>query len=247
MGGKGTDAAREAADMVILDDNFATIVRAVREGRRIFDNILKFIRYTMTSNAGEIFTMLMAPFFGLPIPLLPIHILWINLVTDGLPGLALATEPVEKDAMNRPPRPPEQRIFTGSMLQRIFWIGLLIGGLSIAGQWWAYHGGSQNWQTIVFTVLTFSQLVNVLMIRLESDSVFGKQFFTNRALLAAVGLTVMAQLVVIYWPPLQAIFDTAPLTAFELLVCVVLSATVLVVAETDKLLRRSTRKRLAGD
>jgi Ca2+-transporting ATPase len=241
MGKKGTDAAREAADMVLLDDNFSTIVSAVREGRRIFDNILKFIRYTMTSNAGEIFTMLMAPLFGLPIPLLPIHILWINLVTDGLPGLALAAEPAETGAMHRPPRPPEQRIFTRSMLERIFWIGLLIAGLSLASQAWAYHGGSGNWQTMVFTVLTLSQLVNVLMIRSERESIFGWWFFGNRPLLAAVALTLILQLVVIYWPPVQDIFNTAALTAGELAICVLLSSAVLAVAEIEKLIRRNAR------
>ena len=238
MGKKGTDAAREAADMVLLDDNFTTIVRAVREGRRIFDNILKFVRYTMTSNAGEIFTMLLAPFLGLPIPLLPIHILWINLVTDGLPGLALAAEPAEPNAMQRPPRPPEQRIFTGPMLQRILWVGLLIGGLSIAGQAWAFHGGSDNWQTVVFTVLTLSQLVNVLVIRSESGSVFSKQFLGNRPVLAAVLLTLLLQFVVIYWPPMQLLFKTAPLTGTEVSVCLLLPLLVLVVSEAEKFIRR---------
>ena len=238
MGKKGTDAAREAADMVLLDDNFTTIVRAVREGRRIFDNILKFVRYTMTSNAGEIFTMLFAPLLGLPIPLLPIHILWINLVTDGLPGLALAAEPAEKDVMRRPPRPPEQRIFTGPMLQRIFWVGLLIGGLSIAGQAWSFHGGSGNWQTVVFTVLTLSQLVNVLVIRSESESVFSKQFLGNRPVLAAVALTLLLQLVVIYWAPMQVLFNTAPLTAAELAMCTLLPLVVLIVGEIEKGIRR---------
>jgi Ca2+-transporting ATPase len=240
MGKKGTDAAREAADMVLLDDNFTTIVTAVREGRRIFDNVLKFVRYTMTSNAGEIFTMLLAPFLGLPIPLLPIHILWINLVTDGLPGLALAAEPAEKDTMQRPPLPPEQRIFTGSMLQRIFWVGLLIGGLSLAGQAWAYHGGSGNWQTVVFTVLTLSQLVNVLALRSERESVFSRHFLANPSVLAAVVLTLALQFVVIYWPPMQAIFNTAPLTALELAACAILPLVVLVVSEIDKRARRGS-------
>jgi Ca2+-transporting ATPase len=238
MGKKGTDAAREAADMVLLDDNFTTIVGAVREGRRIFDNILKFVRYTMTSNAGEIFTMLLAPFLGLPIPLLPIHILWINLVTDGLPGLALAAEPAEKDAMRRPPRPPEQRIFTGPMLHRIFWVGLLIAGLSIVGQAWSFHGGSGNWQTVVFTVLTLSQLVNVLALRSERQSVFSRHFLGNPSVLAAVVLTLALQFVVIYWPPLQALFNTAPLTAAELGVCLLLPLAVLIVSEVEKLVRR---------
>jgi Ca2+-transporting ATPase len=238
MGKMGTDAAREAADMVLLDDNFTTIVGAVREGRRIFDNILIFIRYTMTSNAGEIFTMLLAPFLGLPIPLLPIHILWINLVTDGLPGLALAAEPAEKDTMQRPPRPPEQRVFTTSMLQRIFWIGLLIGGLSIAGQAWAYHGGSENWQTMVFTVLTLSQLVNVLVIRSARESVFGRHLYSNRPLVGALLVTLALHFTVVYWPPLQTFFNTAPLTLAELATCVLLSSAVLFVSEIEKFMAR---------
>jgi Ca2+-transporting ATPase len=238
MGKNGTDAAREAADMVLLDDNFTTIVAAVREGRRIFDNILKFVRYTMTSNAGEIFTMLLAPLLGLPIPLLPIHILWINLVTDGLPGLALAAEPAEKDAMQRPPRPPEQRIFTGQMLQQILWVGLLIGALSLAGQAWAFHGGSDNWQTVVFTVLTLAQLVNVLALRSETASVFSRRFLGNRSILAAVLLTLLLQFVVIYWPPMQAVFNTAPLTGGEMTVCLLLPLVVLVVSEVGKFTRR---------
>ena len=136
MGITGTDVAKEAAHMILLDDNFATIVKAVKEGRRIFDNVRKFIRYTMTSNSGEIWTIVLAPFFGLPIPLLPIHILWINLVTDGLPGLALAAEPAEKNIMKRPPRHPQENIFTGMWVQ-IIWVGLLMGGVSIFTQAWA--------------------------------------------------------------------------------------------------------------
>jgi Ca2+-transporting ATPase len=238
MGRKGTDVAREAADMVLLDDNFATIVAAVEEGRRIFDNIRKFIKYTMTSNAGEIWTLFMAPFFGLPLPLLPIHILWINLVTDGLPGLALTAEPAERNLMTRPPRPPAESIFAHGMWQHMIWVGLLIGGLSVLSQAWAWHTGLAHWQTIVFSVLTLSQLAHVLAIRAESDSLFTLGLWSNRPLLAAVLLTVGLQLAVIYVPLLQQVFKTAPLTALELLACFAFAAIVLVAVEMEKWLVR---------
>ena len=238
MGLKGTDVAREAAEMVLLDDNFATIVRAVREGRRIFDNILKFIKYTMTSNSGEIWVMFIAPLLGLPIPLLPIHILWINLVTDGLPGLALATEPAEKNLMKRPPRPPQESVFANGMWQHIVWVGLLIGALSIFGQAWAYTRGSENWQTIVFTVLTFSQLMHVLAIRSERESIWSLGLLSNRALLAAIALTVLLQLIVVYVPVFQGIFNTAPLNAEELGLCLALPLVVLFAVEMEKALVR---------
>ena len=154
MGKGGTDVAREAASLVLLDDNFATIVAAVREGRRIYDNIRKFVRYAMTGNSGEIWTIFLAPLLGLPIPLLPIHILWVNLVTDGLPGLALAAEPAERGVMQRPPRPPGESLFAHGMWQHILGVGLLIGGLCLAVQAWALSTGHAHWQTMVFTVLT---------------------------------------------------------------------------------------------
>jgi Ca2+-transporting ATPase len=241
MGSKGTDVAREAADMVLLDDNFATIVAAVREGRRIFDNIRKFIKYTMTSNAGEIWTLFLAPLLGLPIPLLPIHILWINLVTDGLPGLALAAEPAERGIMARPPRPPGESIFAHGMWQHMIWVGLLIGGLSILGQAWAVGTGSAHWQTVVFTVLTLAQLFHVLAVRSERGSLFRQGLLGNPALLGAVLLTVGLQLAVIYLPVLNGIFRTQPLSPVELGVCVALAAVVLVAVEVEKALVRAGR------
>jgi Ca2+-transporting ATPase len=235
MGQKGTDVAREASDMVLMDDNFASIVRAVREGRRIFDNIRKFIKYTMTSNAGEVWTLFLAPFFGLPLPLVPVQILWINLVTDGLPGLAMTLEPQEKDIMQRPPRPPMESIFAHGMWQHIFWVGLLIGGLSLGAQAWAWHGGSDNWQTIVFTVLTFSQLVHALVIRSETRSLLSIGFVSNPKLLLAILLTVVMQLMVIYVPFFNDIFQTSPLEIHELLVCFLLPLVVFVLVELEKL------------
>ncbi|MDY6941491.1 MAG: cation-translocating P-type ATPase [Pseudomonadota bacterium] len=234
MGQKGTDVAREAAEMVLLDDNFTTIVTAVREGRRIFDNIRKFIKYTMTSNSGEIWTLFLAPFLGLPIPLLPIQILWINLVTDGLPGLALAAEPQERGIMRRPPRSPNETVFAYGIWQHIIWVGLLIGVLSIGSQAWAYHSGSPQWQTVVFTVLTFSQLVHVLVIRSERDSLITLGLFSNPSLLGAVLLTVGLQLSVIYIPALNEIFHTAPLTLTELAVCFTLPLVIFVAVEAEK-------------
>ena len=238
MGQKGTDVAREAADMVLLDDNFATIVSAVREGRSIFDNIRKFIKDTMSSNSGEIWTLLLAPFMGLPIPLLPIHILWINLVTDGLPGLAFSAEPAEPGLMQRPPRPPEESIFAHGMWQHIIWVGLYIAGITIAAMAWSLNREDAHWQTITFTVLTVSQLFHSLAVRSESASLFRIGLFSNLPMLFAVTLTLGLQLAVIYLPALNGIFHTQPLPAFDLVVCLLLSSTVLVVVELEKYLVR---------
>ena len=237
MGKKGTDVAREASDMILLDDNFATIAKAVREGRHIFDNIRKFIKYTMTSNSGEIWVLFLAPFLGLPVPLLPIHILWINLVTDGLPGLALAAEPAEQGVMHRPPRPPEESIFAGGMWQHILWIGLLIGVISLGAQTWALNNNSAQWQTLVFTVLTFCQLAHVLVIRSENQSLWKLGFFSNLPLLGAVSLTIVLQLCVIYVPFLNDVFNTNPLTPLELTMCFFLPLIVIVVVEIEKYIR----------
>ena len=238
MGKGGTDVAREAASMVLLDDNFATIVEAVREGRRIYDNIRKFIRYVMTGNSGEIWTIFLAPFLGLPIPLLPIQILWINLVTDGLPGLALAAEPAERGVMRRPPRPPQESVFAHGMWQHMVWVGLLIGGVSLFAQAWALADGSAHWQTMVFTVLTLSQLAHVMAIRSERESLFRQGIASNRPLLAAVVGTVALQLAAIYVPFLNAVLDTAPLTAAELALCFALASVVFAAVEVEKFLVR---------
>jgi Ca2+-transporting ATPase len=241
MGKIGTDVAREASSLVLLDDNFATIVGAVRQGRRIFDNIRKFVKYTMTSNSGEIWTLFLAPFMGLPIPLLPIHILWINLVTDGLPGLALAVEPAEKGIMQRPPRHPKESIFAHGMWQHILWVGLLMGGASIFTQAWAYHTGSGHWQTMVFTVLTLSQMGHALAIRSERRSLFDLGLASNKPLLYAVLLTFALQMAVVYVPFLNPIFKTAPLSLAELLFCLVLSSVVFLAVEAEKWLLRRGR------
>jgi Ca2+-transporting ATPase len=162
MGINGTEVSKEAAHMILLDDNFATIVIAVKHGRKIFDNILKFIKYIMTGNSGEIWAIFLAPFFGLPIPLLAIHILWINLVTDGLPGLALASEPAEADIMKRPPRKPNENIFAGGMAIHILWVGFLMGIVTLGIQAWAIHSlkmviGKQ-WLSLYFVSVSWVML-----------------------------------------------------------------------------------------
>ena len=241
MGKIGTDVSREASSMVLLDDNFATIVSAVREGRRIYDNIRKFIRYVMAGNIGEIVAILMAPFLGMPIPLLPIQILWVNLVTDGLPGLALAMEPEERTIMRRAPRPPDESVFARGMGWQVLWTGIMIGGITLAVQWWAMSIGSPNWQTMAFTSLTMCQMFVVLAIRSDREGLHTIGVFSNWHLAGAVFLTFLLQLAVIYIPALNPIFKTTPLTAQELAIALLLPAIVLVMVEFEKVfIRRGT-------
>jgi Ca2+-transporting ATPase len=238
MGKGGTDVAREAARMVLLDDNFATIVNAIRYGRRLYDNIRKFVRYAVTTNSAEVLTIFMAPFLGLPIPLLPTHILWINLVTDGLPALALTAEPAERGVMQRPPRPPQESLFSHGMWQHMIWVGLLMAGLTLFAQAWAYHTGSSHWQTMAFTVITLSQLGHVMAIRSEKESLFSMGIFSNKPLALAVVVTFLLQMATIYVPAFNPIFKTEPLSMSELVLCLALSSVVFFAVEFEKWLVR---------
>jgi P-type Ca2+ transporter type 2C len=239
MGITGTDVSKEAADMIILDDNFATIVSAVEEGRTIYDNVRKFIRYTLTSNAGEIVVMLAAPFIGLPVPLTALQILWVNLVTDGLPGLALGVEPTERNAMRRPPYPPKQSILARGMAPAVLFIGLLMGLTSLGVGFWAYHSGHREaWVTMVFMTLTLSQMGNALTIRSERDSLFAIGLLSNKPMLFAVLLTFVLQLAVTYIPFLQPIFRTTSLSAGELGISLAASTSVFMAGEIWKLFLR---------
>jgi len=242
MGLTGTDVSKEAADMILLDDNFATIVKAVKEGRRIFDNIRKFVKYIMTCNGAEIWTIMLAPLIGLPIPLLPIHILWINLVTDGLPGIALASEKAEPDIMSRPPRKFDESLFAEGIGLHIVWVGLLMAGITLSTQAWAIGNGLAHWQTMVFTVLAFSQLGHVLAIRSERTFLYKQGIFTNLPLIGAVVLTVLLQLTVIYLPYANQLLKTQPLTLIELLSCIGLSAIVFHAVEFEKYLKSRKSK-----
>ncbi len=238
MGIAGTDVSKEAADMVLLDDNFVSIVDAVREGRVIYDNIRKFIKYALTGNAGEIWVMLLGPIIGMPLPLLPLQILWINLVTDGLPGLAFAAEPADKNTMDRPPHHPSANIFGRGMGLHILWVGLVMGLVPLAAGFRPQQAGHATWQTIVFTTITLAQMGHAMAIRSERESLFGLGLFSNRPLLAAVLATVGLQAAVVYVPFLQRVFHTQSLPLCDLLLCLVLGTTVFWVVELEKLVSR---------
>jgi len=237
MGINGTEVSKQASHMILLDDNFSTIVVAVKHGRRIFDNILKFIKYIMTGNSGEIWAIFLAPFFGLPIPLLAIHILWINLVTDGLPGLALASEPADAAIMKRLPRNPRQNIFADGMALHILWVGLLMGIITLGMQYWAIENGNMHWQTMAFTVLCLSQLGHVMAIRSETQSIFKIGVFSNRPMLGALLFTIALQMMIIYVPVFNTIFKTQPLTLYELGITVLVSSIVFWAVEIEKMLK----------
>lgn len=238
MGITGTDVSKEASHMILLDDNFATIVKTVKEGRMIYDNIRKFIKYLLTTNSGELLTLFLAPLAGLPMPLLPIHILWINLLTDSLPALALSAEPAEKDIMERPPRNPKESIFSHGLGAHAIWVGVLMAGIMIFVQAWAIRTEHAHWQTMVFTVLSLTQLGHVLAIRSEKESLFKTGVFTNKYLIGAVGLTFILQMATVYVPLLNPIFKTEPLTLPELILTLALSSIIFFAVEIEKLLKR---------
>jgi P-type Ca2+ transporter type 2C len=239
MGKAGTDVAKEAAEMVLLDDNFTTIVAAVKEGRVIYDNIRKSIKYLLSGNSGEIWVMFMAPFLGMPLPLLPIQILWINLMSDGLPALALSVEPPESDTMNRLPQDSTQQIFSRGMGWDIIWIGCLTGlaSLGTGYTYWRLNPAS-HWQTMLFTILTFSETVIALAVRSERQSLFQIGLFSNPWMLGAIALTLGLHLAILYIPLLQDLFQTTALSLPELLLSFGVSSLVFWAIEAQKWLKR---------
>jgi len=226
MGG-GTDVAKEASSLVLADDHFATIAAAVEEGRNIYENIRKFIRYLLASNVGEIMTMLLAMMAGLPVPLLPIQILWVNLVTDGLPAMALGVDQPESDLMLRDPRPAKEGVFARRLGWKIVSRGLLIGICTLLAFWLVLrHDPSDperlvRAQTVAFATLVMAQLIHVFDCR-SSRSIFHRPLLENRALVWAVLSSLALMLAVLYWDPLQTVFHTVDLGAAEW--CLVLAA-----------------------
>jgi len=239
MGKSGTDVAREASDMILTDDNFATIVAAVREGRGIYQNMVKSVHFLLSCNVGEILTILVALSLGMPAPLLPIQLLWVNLVTDSLPALALGAERAERDIMERPPLNPKSSMFSGGLGVDILFEGLMIGGLSL----WAFFvgigaGDYTTGRTFAFAVLALSQLFHAFGVR-SKESLFRVGVFSNRKIVLAFFVGVFMQVMVIGHPVLSGIFGVAPLTLAEWRTVFLMAPIPLVVMELTKVLRRS--------
>ncbi|WP_037464649.1 calcium-translocating P-type ATPase, SERCA-type [Shimazuella kribbensis] len=246
MGKTGTDVSKEASSLILANDNFATIVSAIEEGRHIYDNIQKFISYLLASNVGEILVMFFAMLMGLPLPLIPIQILWVNLVTDGLPAMALGVDPAEEDTMSRAPRNGKESIFARRVGWKILTRGLLIGSCSLMAFWVTYHEGGQLElaQTVAFATLVFSQLIYVFDCR-SMGTIFERNPFTNWTLCLAVLISMFLLVVVIYYPPLQPIFHTVPLQMHEWVLIIVTSTLPVILAGLMDQLRKPIKKTVA--
>jgi P-type Ca2+ transporter type 2C len=253
MGITGTDVSKEASDMVLLDDNFASIVAATEEGRVVYTNIRRFIKYILGSNIGEVLTIAAAPLMGLGgVPLSPLQILWMNLVTDGLPALALAVEPPEPNVMERAPFDPKESIFARGLGSYMIRIGIVFGTLTIIMMYIVYNytmaasypRDHATWKTMVFTTLCLAQMAHALAIRSNTQLLIEISPFTNPYLILAVSVTTLLQLVLVYFPPFQSFFGTHPLDLLELGICVGFSMLMLVWIEGEKLFARFRSKSL---
>jgi P-type Ca2+ transporter type 2C len=247
MGITGTDVSKEASDMVLLDDNFATIVAATEEGRVVYTNIRRFIKYILGSNIGEVLTIMATPLvLGVfNVPLTPLQILWMNLVTDGLPALALAVEPAEPNVMNRPPNDPSESIFARGLGIYMLRIGLVLAVISIILMWWSYgYTGTpeylaagrdrETWKTMVFTTLCLAQMGHAIAIRSNTQLTMNLNPMTNPYVWGSVILTTLLQMALIYIEPLRHFFGTHYLSGLELLVCVGFSLLMFVWIELEK-------------
>ncbi|MCP2240561.1 calcium-transporting P-type ATPase, PMR1-type [Thermoanaerobacterium thermosaccharolyticum] len=239
MGITGTDVAKDSADMVLTDDNFATIVAAIEEGRTIYENIKKSIHYLLSCNIGEILVLLIATLAGMPMPLKPIHILWVNLVTDSLPALALGVEPADKDIMTKKPRPKNENIFADGLMFRIPIEGIMIGLVSFIAFLFGLRENLTNARTMAFAVLTFSQLSQAMNAR-SNKSIFKVGLFKNRYMVLALAVSIFLQLVVIL-TPLNAIFDIKNINIYDWDIIVLLSLSPIIIMEIVKALFFKTK------
>jgi P-type Ca2+ transporter type 2C len=246
MGITGTAVSKEASDMVILDDNFATIVSAVEEGRTIYDNVRRFVKYLLASNTGELFVLLATQLAGLSLPLTTLQILWMNLITDGIPALALGVEVAEKGGMNRPPYLPNESLFGRGLGRHIVIVGLIMGITGLSLGLWAHRQwqlgvptyNDNTWNTMVFIFLTIAQMGHALGLRSHRETLFSMNPFSNRLLIGAVIVTLLLQMMAIYLPFFNTLFNTTPLTAEQLTICLVLSTVVFIAVELEKLAMR---------
>jgi len=241
MGITGTAVSKEASDMVIVDDNFATIVSAVEEGRTIYDNVRRFVKYLLASNTGELLVLLLTQLIaGMTIPLTTLQILWMNLITDGIPALALGIEKSEKGVMRRPPYAPSESLFGRGLGRHILLIGLLLGGTGLALGYYAFSNdwtatnGAPAWNTMVFVFLAVAQMGHALALRSHRESIFSLPLFGNPLLLGAIVVTIMLQMLAIYTPFFNDLFDTNPLTGGQLALCFALSIVVFIGVELEK-------------
>ncbi len=247
MGITGTDVTKEASDMVLLDDNFATIVAAVEEGRTIYDNIRRFVKFSIAGNVGKVVVMLLAPLLlgpGAAVALMPLQLLWLNLLTDGLLGLGLGVEPAERNTMRRPPRDPQAGIFSEGLGIHVLWVGALIGAIALVVGRLYYNPANaddRTWQTMIFTTLAFLQVGQALASRSSRESFFSLGLMTNVTLLGLAVLVIVLQLGVLYAPFLEQFFLIVPLAPRDLLVAAALGSVAFVAIEIEKwVLRRGS-------
>ena len=241
MGITGTDVSKEASDMILTDDNFASIVAAVEEGRAIFDNIRRFVHFLISCNIGEVLAMFLASLLGLPLPLLPIQILWVNLATDSLPALALGVEPAEPGGMERPPRPPSEGVITRRIASIMVMQGTIIGLLTLAAfliEYLVMGGGVDKARVIAFSTTILAQNVHAFNVRSNKYSLFQIGVFSNPWLVVSFVVVMLSELAIIYVPFLQPIFKTMPLTAQDWMVVVGLGVMPLIIVEFVKLVNR---------
>ncbi|MEM4250584.1 MAG: calcium-transporting P-type ATPase, PMR1-type [Candidatus Bathyarchaeia archaeon] len=238
MGITGTDVTKEASDMILTDDNFASIVAAMEEGRGIYENIKKYISYLLSCNVGEILVMFIAGILAWPLPLVAVQLLWVNLTTDGLPALALGIDPPDPDSMNRPPRNPRESIFTRPTKALIYGVSLIMAGVLLSTFNWALQAGGLIYaQTMVFTTMVVFEMFNAFNCRSERHSIVKIGFFSNRWLVVAVAVSITMQLAVLYTPTFDVLFDTVPLSLTDWLTIFPLASTPLIITELAKIWR----------
>jgi Ca2+-transporting ATPase len=237
MGITGTDVAKEAAVTVLTDDNFATIVRAVKEGRTIYDNIVKFMRSQLSTNMGAILTVVSAPFLGLPLPFNPIQILWLNIIMDGPPAMALGVDPARPGIMDDAPRDPQARILTWRRLGVLAFWGVIMAAGTLGMLWWGLRTGTgERALTLGFTTFILFQVFKVLNARIERGTAFNRTFFSNRVLWFSLVCVVLLQVLVVHWPPAQSVFSTTALSLQDWMIAAAVASSVLVFEEARKAL-----------